>query len=330
LKKLYQIWAEFIGSAFSTRIAAILTTFRGAWAPIGVLVVTVGALLIIRTWSGKSNVAADRLQAEMNMQHDRFSAQLATSTKTVLEFQARVVAAEKKRDELQLAYERDQRELANTQRALRETQRALIQTQDVVKRVRAENASLLQRPVAAGREAAPVVDGGSSSRPALADDESARRLTDLRGKLVEINRDLELANQAWRENHGKFIETWSALMGLSRAIDETEHALAQAKAPGKQITSSVFQAPAMPAVGRLVPPAKVATSPDQGRVASVGDQSNGIEAVVELVAQNSSQLSESQAAVEQLIRAIDEANGKIIAGQDRLKSLQASLSALAK
>lgn len=330
MNKILHYWAALVNSAFAKRLLFVLNPLRIAWAPIVVVLVTLGALVVIRTWSGKSNVATDRLQAEMNMQHDRFSGQLALITKTTVDFQARVVAAEKKRDELQSVYERDQLELTNTQKALKETQRALAQAQDTIKRIRTENATLLQRLENLGRQPSEteVLDRGDFSQEKKTEAQALRQVAEMRAKLVEIDRDLDQANSAWRENHRKFMETWMAYVALLRSIDETERSLALAQIPGRTLFAPTFQQPALPLVGRLLPPPLALFAKENSGFGQT--EANEVGSITQRIEQDSEKLSVAQRAVEQIIHAIDETNGKIIAGQSRLKNLQASLGALSK
>jgi len=338
VKKILHYWAAIIDSAFAKRILLILNPFRIAWAPIVVILITLGALVIIRTWvSGQSygasfNMITRKMQDDMNEQHDRFSAQLAASSRAVIEFQGRTVSAEKRSGELQSAFELSQRELTRTQRALRETQRALTQSREVIRKIREENALLLQRQntrFGAETKAGFDSDTPAAGLPTLSEQDQLRRKSQI-ASLLQLEIDLGRTNQAWGTNYLKFTETWNSYIALKESIDQTERSLALALAPGDKVTLPAFKAPTNPISGKFVPSELNSKdlaneTADFSEIARLND-----DALVSRIEQRSDSLVEAQSGLERIARAIDETNAKIIAGQDQLRNLQAKLTSLSR
>jgi hypothetical protein len=310
----------------------VLAPFRPVLAPLIVLLATLLSLFVIKTWSGGSSRVADQMQAELNRQHERFSAQLAASSRAVIEFQARTVSAEKRSGELQSAYELSQRELTQTQRALRETQRALTQSREVTRKIREENALFMQRQntrFGAETNAGFVSDTPAAGLPTISEQDQLRRKSQI-ASLLQLERDLGRTNQAWGTNYLKFTETWNSYIALKESIDQTERSLALALAPGDREVLPAFKAPSNPISGKFVPSDLINTrltnvTTDSSEIARLND-----DALVSRIEQRSDSLVEAQSGLERIARAIDETNAKIIAGQDQLRNLQAKLTSLSR
>ena len=299
--------------------------------PVIVLIVTLLSLVVIKSWSGGTSKVADQMQAEMNAQHERFSAQLAVSSKTVIEFQERVVSAEKKSQELQEAFEVNQRELTNTQRALKETQRALTQAIEAVRKARSENSMLQRRfnDFAISRQAM----SDSADKVVLPTADQSPKLETPRDRksvsaLSQIENDLEKVRSAWDQNYRSYSATWTSYVALQLAIFEAERSIFKLESPGKVVSPASFIPPTSP-----LPPKYIPNQNQQIVVPGIGVRRVDLEKlsddeVARRTVESSDALVEAQTGLEKIIQAIHDTNSSIVADQARLKMMEQKLTSL--